>query len=73
MDSVVDANGKELQGTSHQLARGFNQEELRRMTAIARCLPCHDRYDDPVWTKPGPYNETAACLKALEEMQRKQE
>lgn len=73
IDSVVDPNGKELQGTSHQLARGFNQEELRKITAIARCLPCHDRYDDPVWTKPGPYKETAACLKALEEMQRKQE
>ncbi len=68
-DSVVDTEGKILQGTSHELSRGFNKEEIGRILGIARCLPCHDRYDDPVWTKPGPYKETPACLKALERMQ----
>lgn len=70
MDAVVDSQGKILQGTSHQLARGFNQDEIRKIVGIAPCLPCHDRYDHPVWTKPGPYKETPACLKALERMQR---
>ncbi len=68
-DSLVDAEGKVLQGTSHELSRGFNKEEIDRILGIARCLPCHDKYDDPVWTKPGPYKETPACLKALERMQ----
>lgn len=68
-DSVVDSDGKILQGTSHELARGFNQEEIRKILGVAPCLPCHDRYDDPVWTRSGPYKETPACLKALEEMQ----
>ena len=64
LDAVVDPQGKILQGTSHKLARGFNAEEIRKIVSIAPCLPCHDRYDDPVWEKPGPYQETSACLKA---------
>ncbi len=40
------------------------------LSASLPAWPCHDRYDDPVWTKPGPYKETPACLKALERMQR---
>jgi hypothetical protein len=68
LDSVVTPQGEILQGTSHKLARGFNGEELKKIVSIAPCLPCHDRYDDPVWSKPGPYRETPACLKALEKM-----
>jgi hypothetical protein len=67
-EAVVDAQGNILQGTSHQLASGFNEEEIRKITGIARCLPCHHRYDDPVWQRPGPYKETDACMKALERM-----
>jgi hypothetical protein len=70
LDAVVDTQGKVLQGTSHHLARGFNQEEIAKITAIATCLPCHDRYDDPVWRKPGPYKLTPACRSALERMGR---
>lgn len=69
IDAVVNPEGKILQGTSHRLARGFNKEEIKKIVGIAPCLPCHDRYDDPVWAKPGPYKETPACLKALEEME----
>jgi len=68
IDAVVDARGKVLQGTSHRLSRGFNQEEIKRITGIATCLTCHDRYDDPVWEKPRPYVETPACRRALERM-----
>ncbi len=70
LEAVVDARGTILQGTSHSLSRGFNAEELRRIVGIAPCLPCHDRYDDPVWEKPGPYKETPACRRALQDMAR---
>jgi hypothetical protein len=70
LDAVVDTQGNILQGTSHRLARGFNQQEIGKITAIATCLPCHDRYDDPVWRKPGPYKLTPACRTALERIER---
>ncbi len=69
LDAVVDAGGNILQGTSHLIARGFNNEEIGKILGIARCLPCHDRYDDPVWQRPGPYRETESCLNALKTME----
>ncbi len=63
LDAIVDENGTEMQGSSHKLSRGFNKEEILRIIEIAPCLPCHDRYDDPVWSKPGPYKKTPLCLK----------
>jgi len=69
LEAVVDTSGRILQGTSHTLSRGFNGEEIRKIVAIAPCLACHDRYDDPVWEKPGPYVETPACMKALQKME----
>lgn len=65
LEAVVDAAGKPLQSTSHQLARPFNSEEIRKITAIAPCLPCHDRYDDPVWQRPGPYVMKEPCRQAV--------
>jgi hypothetical protein len=70
IDAVTDGSGNALQGTSHRQSRGFNREEIRRIVGIAPCLPCHDRYDDPVWQRKGPYKETDACRKALETMER---
>lgn len=70
MEAVVDSNGSVLQGTSHNAARGFNSEELKRIVGIGRCLTCHDRYNDPIWELSGPYRERPACLKALEKMKR---
>ena len=61
MDGVIDASGEQNQGSSHALSRGFNEQELKRILGIAPCLPCHDRYDDPAWTKPGPYKKTPLC------------
>ena len=54
---------RELQGTSHELSRGFNRDEIHRILGIAPCLPCHDRYDDTVWSKPGPYKKSALCIR----------
>jgi hypothetical protein len=66
LEAVVTTEGKQLQSTSRKLVRPFNREELRRITAIAPCLPCHDRYDDPVWLRPPPYVLMPPCRQALE-------
>jgi hypothetical protein len=66
LDAVVDTRGNVLQGTSHQLSRGFNGQEIAKIVGIAECLTCHDKYNDPVWEKPGPYTQTPACTNALE-------
>ena len=51
-ESLTDPRG----GLWHpQLTRGarpFNAEELKRLLRVAPCLPCHGRYDDPIWAKP---------------------
>ena len=65
IDAVVDSDGKILQGSSHELSRGFNGPELRRIIAIGPCLACHDRYNDPVWSLPGPYELKPSCIKAM--------
>lgn len=70
LDAVVNPGGRILQGTSHARSRGFNREEIKRIVSIGPCLACHDRYDDPVWEKPGPYKETEACRRALQRMER---
>lgn len=69
IDAVVDADGSTQQGTSHELSRGFNAEEIKKIINIGPCLACHDRYDDPVWEKPGPYRETSTCREALRRME----
>ncbi len=63
LDAIVDKDGNQMQGSSHNLCRGFNKSEIRRILEIAPCLPCHDRYDDPVWSKAGPYEKTPLCVK----------
>ena len=68
IDAVVSSSGQILQGTSHTLCRGFNKDELTRIVGIGPCLACHDRYDDPVWEKPGPYIEALACRRKIEEV-----
>jgi hypothetical protein len=65
LEATVDSNGNALQSTSHKLARPFNHTEIQRITAIAPCLPCHDRYDDPVWQLPGPYRLKEPCRQAI--------
>lgn len=67
LDQFVTIKGEQLQGTSHDRARGFNQDEITKILAIGPCLPCHDKYDDPIWQKPGPYKMAPACEKALDQ------
>jgi len=65
LEALVSQNGSQLQSTSHTSSRGFNSDELKRIVGIASCLACHDRYDDPVWQRPGPYRKAPACRDAL--------
>lgn len=64
LDAATSPAGNALQSTSHRRSRPFNAAEIERIVDIARCLPCHDRYDDPVWERTGPYVETEKCLEA---------
>ena len=49
LDAFVSPEGKPLQKTSREESRPFNNEELNRITRVAPCLTCHDRYEDPVY------------------------
>ena len=45
----VSMRGEVLAG-SHQLkARPFNQKEIVRILRVGNCIPCHYRYDDPIY------------------------
>lgn len=66
LEAFVNSSGQPLQSTSHKLARPFNRKELGRILGVASCIPCHDKYNDPVWQGPGPYERAPSCEKALE-------
>ncbi len=68
LDAVVH-DGKSVQAKFLPPARGFTPEEIKKIVAIGPCLACHDRYDDPVWRRSGPYKMTPACYQALKRME----
>ena len=45
----VSMRGEPLAGTDQPKARTFNQEEIIRILRVGNCIPCHDRYNDPVY------------------------
>ncbi len=45
----VSMRGEPLAGTHQPKARAFNQKEIIRILRVGNCIPCHDRYDDPVY------------------------
>jgi len=73
LGAVIAPDGRILQGASHKMARGFNLAEINKIVSIAACLPCHDRYDDPIWERSGPYQEAPACVRAVNRATEKQE
>lgn len=50
LDAFVSPQGKPLQSVSHPGSRPFNIEELQKITKAGLCLPCHDSYDDKIYT-----------------------
>ncbi|BEQ15108.1 cytochrome c3 family protein [Desulfoferula mesophila] len=72
-EALVDDQGRPLQGQTHQGARPLNPQELRRLLAFGRCLPCHRRPEDPVladpakaWQRIGPGGDLEAKHKLME-------
>lgn len=51
LDAFVSAKGNPLQKPSRPEGRPFNAEELQQITRVGLCLPCHDRYDDPIYNR----------------------
>ncbi|MCB2190410.1 MAG: hypothetical protein KQI62_02525 [Deltaproteobacteria bacterium] len=51
-ETLMDQQGRPIQGQTHEGARPLNTKELRRVLAFGRCLPCHRRPDDPVLADP---------------------
>jgi len=49
MDKIVDAEGKQLQATSHEGARPFNKEEQQRILRVNACASCHAYTDKEIW------------------------
>ena len=48
-DIEVTVQGHPVAGASQPKARPFNQQELHRILKVGNCIPCHDRYDDPIY------------------------
>jgi hypothetical protein len=51
-ESMVDACGEPLSATTHRGAHPLTSDQLKRVMRVAPCLPCHGRYDDPIWIDP---------------------
>jgi hypothetical protein len=58
-ESLTGPQGQPLASSTHDGARFFNQKELQCLLKVAPCLPCHDRYDDPIWANPAAAYERA--------------
>lgn len=55
--------GEPLAGTSQPKARTFNQEEIVRILRVGNCIPCHDRYEDPIYQN---INQSYAFARTME-------
>ncbi|MDI6744100.1 MAG: hypothetical protein QMD07_01870 [Thermodesulfovibrionales bacterium] len=49
LETIVTPQGQQISSTSHIGARPFNQKEINRILKVGTCLPCHDKYDDPIY------------------------
>ncbi len=61
LDGLVDIHGTPLVHTSRPWLRPFNGEELERILNVGRCLPCHQRLDDPVIAHWDRYRSLMSC------------
>ncbi len=48
-DAKVGLSGSPLAGTSQEKARPLNQEEITKILKVGNCIPCHDKYGDPIY------------------------
>jgi len=45
----VNLRGEPLAGVSQPGARTFNQKEITKILKVGNCLPCHEKYNDPIY------------------------
>lgn len=48
-NAKVSLRGEPLAGTSQTGVRPFNQMEIARILRVGNCIPCHDKYGDPIY------------------------
>ncbi|MCF8031709.1 MAG: NapC/NirT family cytochrome c [Desulfarculaceae bacterium] len=72
-DALVGPKGEPLQSSTHQGARPLNKQEIARVIAFGRCLPCHRDPKDPVladpakaWQRIGPGGDLRAKHRRME-------
>ncbi len=51
LERIVDEEGKQLQGISHEGARPFNKAEQQRISRVSACIACHNETNAKVWSK----------------------
>lgn len=59
-EALINAQGEPVMGSTHTGARPLNREELSRVLAFGRCLPCHRKPSDPVVKDPAKAYERIA-------------
>ena len=70
IDSLVSKEGKQFQTFSRDKARGFNQNEINKITSAYKCILCHDKWDDKIYidfkkSKNLFYNKKTICAKKV--------
>ncbi len=48
-DAMVTPRGEAVAGSGPSGARPLNQREIVRILKVGNCIPCHDRYEDPIY------------------------
>ena len=49
IDALIDKSGKEFQTFSRESARGFNQQEVKKIVNAYKCIICHDKWSDNIY------------------------
>ena len=62
----VSIRGEILAGSHQVNARPFNQKEITRILRVGNCIPCHDKYGDPIYQD---INKSYSFEKTLEHRQ----
>jgi len=49
LERIVDEDGKQIQGTSHEGSRPLNKQEMDKISRVHACLACHKETPDKFW------------------------
>ncbi len=70
IDALISKEGKQFQSFSRDNAKGFNQDEVKKIVEAYKCIICHDRYDDNIYqdfqkSKKMFYKKQTSCAKEV--------